>query len=79
MGQQEKKKVRKIFPVINSKLSLISSYLLDCKQKVCLHGVCSSHSELRAGLPKGSLLGPLLFIIFINELCSPGHVFEIIR
>ena len=30
--------------------------------------MCSSYTELRAGLPLGSLPGPLLFNIFINEL-----------
>ena len=33
-----------------SSLSLMSSYLLGHKQGVCLHSVCPSYSELRAGL-----------------------------
>ena len=46
----------------------MSSYLLGRKQRVCLHGVCSSYLELRAGLLQGSLPGPLLFHIFIIDL-----------
>ena len=48
-----------------SALCLMSSYPLGCKQRVCLHGVCSSYSELRAGLPLGSLLRPP----HLGELC----------
>ena len=51
-----------------SAMSLMSSYLLGRKQRVCLYGVCSSYSESRARLSQGSLLGLLLFNIFINDL-----------
>ena len=58
----------KAYGLSESALSLMTSDLLVRKQRVCLHGVCSSYSELRAGLTQGSLLGPLLINIFINGL-----------
>ena len=46
----------------------LSSYLGNRKQYVCFNGMNSSYSTVTCGVPQGSILGPTLFIMYVNDL-----------
>ena len=48
-------------------LSLLTDFLRNRKQRVILNGQSSSWANIKAGVPQGSILGPLLFLIYIHE------------
>ena len=51
-------------------LQLIQSYLMERRQQVTINGTPSAFTDVTIGLPQGSLMGGLMFIIYMNDLPS---------
>lgn len=56
-------------------LKLFTRYLSDKRQAVLCNNNVSNLKTIVKGVPQGSTLGPILFFVYVNDICNAGNTF----
>ena len=67
------KKLKTIYSIDSFLLQFVSSYLSGRGQSVVIGGNMSSELPVLSGVPQGSILGPTLFVLFLNDIVGGLH------
>ena len=57
-------------------LKWLTDYLYNRKQYILYNSCKSDHKNILCGVPQGSILGPLLFILYVNDITNTSNVLE---
>ena len=68
----------KFYGITNSSLDWFTSYLENRTQYVEFNNCTSKNTYLSTGVPQGSILGPLLYIIYVNDIQNASKYFNAI-
>ena len=67
------------YGIRDKELEWFKDYLFNRHIKVCFNGVLSQQQPVHTGVPQGSILGPLLFVLFFNDIVECLNYSKIVK